>query len=138
MIYVIYFSDFGTPKTGLSPTVDIHVKVSDGSSAGSAPSVSVLRGGFYKFTATPTERVALRVDSEDSNMADADRYIPMVIGPEDDAMDFMKNIEGGKWQITGNQMIFYKSDNTTEVCRFNLFDSDGDASMVNVFKRERV
>lgn len=45
---------------------------------------------------------------------------------------------GGKWEITGNQMIFYKSDNTTEFMRFNLFDADGNPAVDNVYKRERV
>ena len=45
---------------------------------------------------------------------------------------------GGKWEIVGNQMIFYKSDNTTEFMRFNLFNSAGAPSMDNIFKRERV
>lgn len=45
---------------------------------------------------------------------------------------------GGKWEITGDQMIFYKSDNITEIMRFNLFDSDGSPAMKNVYKRERV
>ena len=51
---------------------------------------------------------------------------------------FLKDIEGGKWKIVGNQMIFYKSDNSTEVARFNLLDSTGSASMENVFERQRV
>lgn len=51
---------------------------------------------------------------------------------------FLKDIEGGKWKIVGNQMIFYKSDNSTVVATFNLFDSDGNAAMVNVFERQRV
>jgi len=50
---------------------------------------------------------------------------------------FLKDIEGGRWRITGNQMIFYKSDNSTEVARFNLFDSAGSAGMENVFERKR-
>jgi len=45
---------------------------------------------------------------------------------------------GGKWEIVSNQMIFYKSDNTTEVMRFDLFDSGGNPTMQDVFKRERV
>lgn len=45
---------------------------------------------------------------------------------------------GGKWEITGNQMIFYKSDNSTETMRFNLFDADGNPAVDNVYKRERV
>ena len=45
---------------------------------------------------------------------------------------------GGKWEITGNQMIFYKSDNSTEIMRFNLFNADGNPAVDNVYKRERV
>jgi hypothetical protein len=51
---------------------------------------------------------------------------------------FLKDIEGGRWKIEGNQMIFYKSDNATEVCRFNLFDSAGVRASRNVYDRQRV
>jgi len=37
-------------------------------------------------------------------------------------LTFVKDIEGGKWEIVGTQMIFYKDDNTTEVARFNIDD----------------
>lgn len=50
---------------------------------------------------------------------------------------FIKNIEGGKLKIVGNQMIFYADDNVTEVARFNLFDSAGNPAMANVFERRR-
>jgi hypothetical protein len=55
-----------------------------------------------------------------------------------DAVEFNKDIEGGKWEIVNNQMIFYKEDNTTEVARFNLFDSAGNPTSTNVSRRERV
>lgn len=45
---------------------------------------------------------------------------------------------GGKWIIIGNQMIFYKSDNITEIMRFNLFDENGLPTMTNVMSRERI
>ena len=47
------------------------------------------------------------------------------------------DVEGGKWEITGNQMIFYKDDNTTEIARFNLYSAVG-PSEENVIRRERV
>ena len=50
---------------------------------------------------------------------------------------FLKDIEGGRWKIINNQMIFYKSDNSTEVVRFNLFDSDGSPAVKNIFDRQR-
>jgi len=43
---------------------------------------------------------------------------------------FIKDIEGGKWEIVGSQMVFYKSDNITEVARFDLtYDDDGNPIM---------
>lgn len=53
-------------------------------------------------------------------------------------LEFIKQIEGGRWRIINNQMIFYEDDNTTEVARFNLFDQGGSPSMVNVFERQRL
>ena len=55
-------------------------------------------------------------------------------------LTFLKDIEGGRWKVdtTLNQMIFYKSDNVTEVARFNLFDADGNATSENIFERTRV
>ena len=87
MIYVIYFADEGIPKTGLSPTIDIFVKVDSGTSAGTPPSITELSGGAYKFTYTPTEEVMIRVDSEDATMSDSERYIPLIAGSHDDDLD---------------------------------------------------
>lgn len=54
-------------------------------------------------------------------------------------VEFVKDIEGGRWTIDPgtNQMIFYKADNTTEVARFNLQGSDGNANSTDVFTRRR-
>ncbi len=40
-------------------------------------------------------------------------------------MTFLKDIEGGRWHRTGNQLILYKSDNLTVVATFDLLKSDG-------------
>jgi hypothetical protein len=48
------------------------------------------------------------------------------------------SILGGKQQIVGNQLVCYAADNTTEVARFNLFDSAGDPTMMSVYLRNRV
>ena len=50
---------------------------------------------------------------------------------------FIRNIEGGRWVIENNQMIFYGEDNTTEVARFELSDTNGNPSMANVMERVR-
>ncbi len=45
--------------------------------------------------------------------------------------------ELGRWQIRGNQLVLFKPDNTTELCRFDLFDRNGNPSMAEVFERRR-
>lgn len=50
-------------------------------------------------------------------------------------VDDIFNIEYGRWEIDGTEMIFYKSDNVTEIARFDLFDSTGTPSSDSVFER---
>lgn len=54
-------------------------------------------------------------------------------------VQFLKDMEGGRWKIdtSVNQMIFYKPDNTTEVARFDLFDTSGSPSSDQVSERRR-
>lgn len=52
-------------------------------------------------------------------------------------VDFIKNIEGGRWHISNNQMIFYADDNTTEIARFDLLDENGISAEKDVFQRLR-
>lgn len=51
---------------------------------------------------------------------------------------FIKAIEGGRWEIFNNQMIFYDDDNATEIARFNLLDSAGDPTQREPLQRVRV
>lgn len=53
-------------------------------------------------------------------------------------VEILKNILDGRWKIENNQMIFYKSDNETEIMRFNLFNAAGVPAMLNVFERKRI
>jgi len=53
-------------------------------------------------------------------------------------LGLVHSILGGKQQIIGNQLVCYAADNATEVARFNLFDSDGNPTMVAVYLRTRV
>ena len=44
--------------------------------------------------------------------------------------EFIKHFAGGKWEISGNDMIFYQDDNITEVMRFTIArDSQGNPTM---------
>ncbi len=69
-----------------------------------------------------------KIDIADAVWADSDGVLVS------DYLNFIRDIEGGKWQLTTTQMIFYKDDNITEVARFNITkDIDG-----NPIMRERV
>lgn len=60
------------------------------------------------------------------------------VGSFAEMLEFIANIEGGRWQIVANQMLFYAEDNITEVARFNLYDSGGSPAMTDVYERTRV
>lgn len=53
-------------------------------------------------------------------------------------VDRLVDIQFGRWHIIGNQMVFYKEDNATEVARFDLFDDGGNPTMDAVFERVKV
>ena len=55
-----------------------------------------------------------------------------------DRIDDTFQMTAGRWKIENYQMIFYKDDNLTEICRFDLFDENGDPSMDAVFDRRKV
>lgn len=45
-------------------------------------------------------------------------------------ISFIKKVEGGKWAIVGEEMIFYDEDNVTEIMRFTITrDGDGNPIM---------
>ena len=50
---------------------------------------------------------------------------------------FISDVEGGDWHIINNQMIFYKSDHTTELFRVNL-TKNGAPTVDQPDKRTRV
>jgi hypothetical protein len=86
MIYVVYFASAGVPAMGLTPSIVTYIKVSDGTSGGSIPSISELSGGFYKFTTTPSEALLVRIDGG-ASLANADRYKVMQVTANDGALD---------------------------------------------------
>lgn len=55
-------------------------------------------------------------------------------------LNFIKDIEGGRWRIdiSTNQMVFFKDDNSTIVAVYDLFNSASVADTNNVFERRRV
>jgi len=87
MLYYLYFTDAGTPKTGLTPTWESLLTAENGTDkSGSAPTISEIGGGWYVFDVT-FGTVPWNVATEDllgvidggSVLADADRYKPVAI-----------------------------------------------------------
>lgn len=54
------------------------------------------------------------------------------------SVDFIKQIEGGRWKIDSNKMYFYKDDNTTLIATFDLFDQYGTPTDSDVMERQRL
>ena len=88
-------------------------------------------------TAFPTTYYAVEqynVEENDPKVADTWQMVNRMTG----SVQLLADTETGRWLINNNQMVFYKSDNVTEVMRFNLFDSTGNPTMDAVFDRQRV
>lgn len=54
------------------------------------------------------------------------------------SIDFIRQIESGRWRIIDNQMIFYRDDNATPLATFNLYDQYGTPTENEVVERVRV
>jgi len=74
---------------------------------------------------------AQNVQANDPRVSDTWSMVNSVTG----SIEALYDISFGRWKILNNQMIFYKADNTTVVATFNLFDSNGNATMDGVFER---
>lgn len=74
------------------------------------------------------------VEENDPRVADTNTR---VIAMQTDIQRLI-DIQYGRWKIVGNQMIFYKEDNSTVVATYNLFDDLGAPSMDAVFDRVKV
>jgi hypothetical protein len=107
MIYAVYFSNAGVPATGLSPTIGVYKKVSDGTEVTPAPTVSEIGGGFYKFIATPAEALVVRVNGGGS-LGDADKYKVMQLTPHDADLDAQVSSRGSQADLTA---VRGKTDN---------------------------
>ena len=87
MLYYVYFSDAGVPKTGLSPDWESLKTAENGTDkSGSAPTISEVGGGWYAFDVTygtapwdvTTEDLVGVIDGG-SLLVGVDRYKPVCI-----------------------------------------------------------
>jgi len=131
---ISFFTDKGTPKTGLSPTIRIR-DVDTTSLVVTDAAMTEIGDGFYKFSFTSydEEKVySFRADGT-STLTQADRY---VFGTnENNEITQVRKIATNRWQIVSNQWIEYDDDATTALRTYNLFDESGNPSKNNVFDR---
>ena len=50
-------------------------------------------------------------------------------------LELIRQIEGGRWRIVNNQMIFYAADGVTPLKTFDLLDENGQPTMTQPFER---
>lgn len=119
MIYKFFVSEDGAPKTGLTPTWD-SLRALDGTDkSGSAPSISEIGGGWYKFEAvygTAPFDVAELVGVIDagSSLSDFERYVPVTVSVRDLALAKLVN-KASYHLVTGVEAIRNDADSEDEL-----------------------
>jgi len=136
MNIIAFFTDAGTPKTGLSPTIDVWTL--DGTQVVTAQAMTETAGGFYYYDFTTydeDENYCIRADGT-SSLSGSERYVYQT--NETAGVGKILQIEKGNWSIKGNQMIFYDTDGTTALYTFNLTTKGGSPTEKDVFNRAGV
>ena len=96
MIYKIYITEDGIPKTGLTPTWNSLRAIDGTDKSASAPSISEIGGGWYKFELTygtapfDVDELVGVIDAG-SSLAGYERYMPVVITLRDYALQRLTN-----------------------------------------------
>ncbi|KKL94994.1 hypothetical protein LCGC14_1859060 [marine sediment metagenome] len=133
MNLIAFFSNKGTPSTGLSPTIDVWKL--DGTQSVTAQAMTEIAGGFYYYDFTTydeDEDYVIRADGT-STLTGADRYVYST--NETAGVGNILKIEKNRWEIKSNQMIFYDDDGTTALYTFDLKTKSDVPTERDVFKR---
>jgi hypothetical protein len=147
MLITAFFTNNGVPEKGLTPAIS-GWRISDGAKVVDEQAMTEINDDkawevFYKYSySQPDDALYFFVADGGATLSNFDRYK----GGEGNGLleniqvdlDFLKDIEGGRWHLVGDQMIFYKADNITEVARFDLTDINSNPAMTNVYQRTRV
>ncbi len=126
MIYKIYITENGAPKTGLSPTWVSLYSIDGANKLPNAPSISEVGGGWYKFevrygTEPFTAAELVGVIDAGSSLTSYERYIPVNISLRD--LSAYKLINKASYDlVNGIETIRNDADSADEV-RFQLTQS---------------
>ncbi len=132
MNIIAFFTESGTPKTGLTPIINVWTL--DGTNVVVDQEMSETAGGFYYYDFTTYDEdldYVIRADSV--TLTGSDRYV--YSSNETAGVGKILKIEKGKWIVEGNQMKFYDADGTTVLFTFDLQNQSGVATERDVFKR---
>jgi len=133
MNYLVYFSEEGVPKTGLTPTW-FGLKDDAGNNTSNNPSFTEIGCGFYKFnivygdnagpwktTGDVHKKDLVGVIDGGSALADADRYKPVCITKRGLSLVFLAH-KGVQDKATGDITI-YAADGSTPELKFMMTDT---------------
>ncbi len=140
MKVITFFTSGGIPAENLTPKITIR-EVSSKSIIINNQLMEEIGDGFYMYSFNDYKEgrtYAVLINGGDQ-LATGEKYSYGIIQDIDinSAISFIKNIEGGKWEITDNKMVFYAEDNKTEIAKFSLYNKDNQPSMFDVTKRIR-
>lgn len=130
MLYYAYFFDAGVPKTGLSPDWESLVTAENGTDkSGSAPTITEVGGGFYKFEITHGT-APWDVEGEDlvgvidggSSLIAADRYKPAIFSKRGTALARLTHKRDRK-ESDGTERV-YGVDGTDVELELTYSDND--------------
>lgn len=157
-----FFTSGTAPATGLIPSIVI--RRVDTALVVTSSQMSEVGGGWYSFSFIQytgsldyVMTIDGGVDSLDSRYTYAgnENFVPEIWGAQrsdhtdagsmgqtmshvSGTVDFLQQIESGRWEVTsGGEMVFYRSDNSTEIMRFDLFDITGSQTFINATERIR-
>ena len=84
---------------------------------------------YYDYTATVTGTFIYKLDGDSIEI---NNFIVS------DSIDRILKINKNKWRILSNQLIIYDNDGTTALYTFDLKDNNGNATEINVYRRDPV
>ena len=143
------FDSGGAPLTGQSPTFTTYSDTTGASRT--PPTISEIGGGLYGFDPTAADITVGTVFMIDGGMSANPRYSYGYVAPGTGSsaditaiLTAVTSIQGywANKQTIGvnpgpnqNQQVFYASDGTTPVLRFNLQDGDGNPTSGDIFTK---
>lgn len=148
LTYSFFVTNSGTAATGLTPSFSMYKDLVTGTTLSPAPTISEVASGHYKFSVdwttsphstAPTTSVVFLIDNGASLSSASDRYLGGRINKSDDygqRIDTIYEVTLGKWEVVSDQLKLYKTDGTTLVATFDLFDQVGSPTSTLPARRE--